>query len=94
MSPGFTYLIQGERFMGDTHQPSPRTIYKPPSQDVIEHLAAAVTNRLGDALPDRQARVAFTRNLSRLLNLAARIRVRYLNNQDQVAAGVTHKEES
>lgn len=80
--------------MADTRQPSPRTLYKPPSQEVIEHLATAVTHQLGDALPDRQARVAFSRNLSRLLNLAIRIRVRYLNSQDQVAAGDTQKEES
>lgn len=81
--------------MGDTRQPSPQTIYKPPSPEVIEHLSVAVTSQLGDDyLPDRQARVAFSRNLGRLLNLAARIRVRYLNSQDQVAAGVAQKEES
>lgn len=77
--------------MGGANRPQ---VYKPTNPQIIERFSREVAERLGDSLQDIEARTSFTQNLSMLLNLAARIKAKYLNNQCQNVAATARKGES
>jgi hypothetical protein len=80
--------------MSDTRQPEQRKVYRPTDSKLIESFSKEVAKRLSGYLSEKESRISFARDLTALLNVAAKIKAKYLNNQHQKTAVTTRKGEN